>query len=400
MSGHWFDDLVELDQSENKNPAVHAQLGCHNSENKLFYTQRVNGIMGLAPKSDMDYEDQMPTVLHDLFHDKKHITTKVFSLCLASWGGRLAVGGDSSSYHEGEVSWTPLRASYYYSVFPETLSLVPPGEASTSEGGIAAKEMRGDFGSGKFGITIMDSGTTVTYFPEQLFNDLVDALDMYCKENDCKAVRALGMSDCWRMSDRSGGPDRFPPIRFHFEGGAAVDWSPRGYLQRQGTRGLWCQSFMSSPAEQTVLGISWMQHKDVIFDLTNKRLGIAPAKCPEHHLGQEEEEQAAEEKALDAAEKAAGGGAVGMQRKFEGAAAIEDAAAAGRLQLRSSLTFIGVALAVALTATWALGTQRLRQRRAAANLASSSSSADAREDEVLMSRLAEREVEVPILCSE
>merc|ERR1712110_808988 len=49
-----------------------------------------------------------------------------------------------------------------------------------------------------------------------------------------------------------------------------------------GEFGVWCHTFMENTIFQTVLGISWMIHKDVIFDLVQGRLGVAEAACPEH----------------------------------------------------------------------------------------------------------------------
>merc|ERR1712224_919714 len=45
LDGWYFVDYVSLGD----NPAVFAELGCHIDEKKLFYTQKVNGILGLAP---------------------------------------------------------------------------------------------------------------------------------------------------------------------------------------------------------------------------------------------------------------------------------------------------------------------------------------------------------------
>jgi len=277
--GRWFDDVVQLG-GEKKNPSVHARLGCHNWVDKLFYTQRANGIMGLAPASDNVGASSTPTVLQDLFRDRAHISTKVFSLCLASWGGRLTVGGYSTWYHEDHVHWMPMRASKYYFAFPDTLSFLTEDESDSFV-------MHGDFG-----VTIVDSGTTYTYFPRPLFNNVVSSLTRYCQEHDgCGATREG--SECWRLDDEAYGPDLFPTIRFHFQGGTNVDWSPRGYLHERGIQGVWCQTFMENNLYQTVLGISWMLHKDVIFDLATSRLGVAKANCPEHHRDADEEAEAA-----------------------------------------------------------------------------------------------------------
>jgi len=67
------------------------------------------------------------------------------------------------------------------------------------------------------------------------------------------------------------------------KGGSQVDWYPETYLQERGEVGLFCYTFKQNNMYQTVLGISWMLHKDVIFDIESGRLGTVPANCPEHH---------------------------------------------------------------------------------------------------------------------
>lgn len=276
ISGHWFDDLVELGNSPTENPPVRARMGCHSNENKLFYTQKANGIMGLAP-SDDGMGRREPTVLQDLFRDKAHISTQIFAMCLATWGGLFTVGGYDSTYHTPgeEIQWTPMRAAHYYIVFPEALALSgAPAGASPAQVVTSGDE---------FGITIVDSGTTFTYLPGPVHRNLVRSIDDYCASNNgCEATRES--EECWRLNDPLGSPTMFPTLRMAFQGGAQFDWLPSGgYLQERGEQGVWCQTFMENSLYQTVLGISWMLHKDVVFDLENGRLGVVRADCPEHH---------------------------------------------------------------------------------------------------------------------
>lgn len=291
--GRWFHDEVELGDAFNKNPSVRARLGCHTCEDQLFYTQRANGIMGLAPASSNEVDDKAPTVLQDLFRDKKHVRTEMFSMCLASWGGRLTVGGYNSWYHEEKVHWLPMHASKYYYVFPHGLSLMPP-EASRQQDGEEPEFAKVNVTLDKhdFGVTIVDSGTTYTYFPGPLFNSLISSLTSYCSKHDGCGAQREG-SECWRLREASRGPEQFPRVRLAFEGEASVMWSPEGYLHERSERGVWCQTFMENNLYQTVLGISWMLHKDIIFDLSSAqgRLGVAKAKCPEHHREDEFQEK-------------------------------------------------------------------------------------------------------------
>jgi len=273
ISGFWFDDFVELGDSLQKNPPVRAQLGCHTNENKLFYSQRANGIMGLAP-SVAGSSGGRPTILQQLFQDRKHVNTEMFSICLATWGGRLTVGGYNDTYHvvrEGSsgIEWLNMRASHYYFVFPDGLTMGDSGGVQIASG------------HHSFGVTIVDSGTTYTYLPGPVYRDVVSRLEEHCREHDGCGATKEGV-DCWRLAEPLGQPDGFPKLTFHFGEGSQVDWLPDGYLHERGETGVWCQTFAENNIFQTVLGISWMIHKDIIFDLAHNQLGVAQAACPEH----------------------------------------------------------------------------------------------------------------------
>lgn len=295
ISGLWFDDSVRLGDAFSGNPPVRASLGCHTNENKLFFTQRANGIMGLAP-SFQGATGGRPTFLQDLFKDKQHIDAAIFAICLATWGGRLTVGGyDSADHTEAAensrrhctshrpcandgTKWIDMTASHYYFVFPSGLMLNRrPVVASPHS----------------FGVTVVDSGTTYTYLPGPVFTTLSTALAEYCAENDgCGAVRdisrATGLpgsgTQCWRLLNPAEGPRFFPTLQMQFTPGVAIDWVPTGYLHHRGQPDVWCQTFMENNLYQTVLGISWMIHKDIIFDIAKGKLGVAQANCPEHRM--------------------------------------------------------------------------------------------------------------------
>jgi hypothetical protein len=272
IAGFWFDDFMELGDPFSKNPAVRVQMGCHNSEDNLFYTQQANGIMGLAPSTG---QASQPTVLQQMFRDRKHVDTKVFSICLATWGGRITIGGFNSSYHIVKpsldpIQWVDMRATQYYFVKPEALSIIDFTERIEVVRGVE-----------EFGVSIVDSGTTYTYLPDDIFTSLMSSLRDYCTEhNGCGADQESDR--CWRLRDADEGPAGFPPIAFHFEGDVRVDWMPHNYLQQRKDGALWCRTFMANSIFQTVLGISLMLHKDFIFDLGRGRLGIADAQCPEY----------------------------------------------------------------------------------------------------------------------
>ncbi|CAJ1450599.1 unnamed protein product [Effrenium voratum] len=273
IEGHWFTDKVELGDSFSRNSPVSARMGCHDSENKLFYTQRANGIMGLAPALptyDQPSAERAPGILEDLFRDKKHVDSRVFSICLADWGGLLTVGGANSAYHAGGVTWVDMMSSGYYMVKPETFFV---------------DSLLVVAGTAEFGQAIVDTGTTLTYFPQQIFDRVVMHLESFCLLPDnCQADRADrpdSHQKCWRMHDGQG-PGAFPTLAFKFQGQSeTITWGPEAYLNHRG-EDLWCYAFAPSASGETIFGISWLLHKDAVFDLGAQKFGVADANCPEH----------------------------------------------------------------------------------------------------------------------
>jgi len=215
----------------------------------------------------------MPTVLDDLFKDEKHVDSRIFSICLGKWGGLLTVGGYSNQHHllkDGSgIKWIPMRAERYYFVFPEVFKL---------ENSIIALD------ANEFGVSIIDTGTTLTYFPEVIYNTLVTDLQTYCAGHaGCSATPdALGEETCWRLNDPDAGPAEFPTLSIKFaDTDWKVDWSPHSYLNHR-PGNLWCYGFHKHSRGETIFGISWLLDKDAIFDLKHSRFGMAEANCPEY----------------------------------------------------------------------------------------------------------------------
>jgi hypothetical protein len=267
-SGFWFEDQVLLSPGPDRHEehfSFQARLGCYSLERDVFSKQKANGVMGLAPPDGAEMG-----VLQDVFANSPHVNPGVFSICLAREGGALTLGGRHSRYHSAAPIWLQLRSERYYSV-----SLSAVGVA----GDFVARGNESDLGE-----AVIDSGTTLTYFPDQVFDRITQAIIEYCDVHDsCGAWREGTDPICWRLNRAKHGPSEFPAIQLVFDGGAAVlNWTATDYLYQGSEESVWCQAFMRNTLQQTVFGASWMIHKDVIFDIAGKRLGVAPAQCPEN----------------------------------------------------------------------------------------------------------------------
>merc|ERR1712032_460911 len=164
----------------------------------------------------------------------------------------LSVGGHSEATHRSTLQWIPMDSTTYYKVEVSQLAL----------GNIVLGA-----GMEAFGSALVDSGTTFTYFPTGIFRRVVAAIEAYCSAAPGCGAHSEG-SGCWRLEGRSTFPDHFPSLTMVFASGQIVNWPSSAYLFRRGEPGMWCNAFADNGADvSTVLGVSWMVHKDIIFDV-------------------------------------------------------------------------------------------------------------------------------------
>jgi len=270
VTGYWFEDKIQLAPGPNRSNVhspVTARLGCYDYEGSKIAGQQVSGILGLAPPAG----DQPTEGLQDMFRDWRSVNPGLFSMCLAEDGGVLTFGGQNKEYHRpahgGSVIWLRMKAERYYFV---TLTNLRVGAHSVEPTGTDTD-------------VAVSSGTTYTYFPERVFESIVEFIIKHCGlHNDCDAWREGADPICWRLGRDSQKPDKFPTIHLEFEGldgPVKIEWPAHGYLyHREGK--VWCQAFVRNTLPRTVLGVSWMVHRDVVFDIARNRLGVASADCP------------------------------------------------------------------------------------------------------------------------
>jgi hypothetical protein len=258
FSGFWFEDWVRLGDRDSRNPSLWGRLGCHQKEDKLFYTQKANGIVGLGPFA----KKGQSTLTQQLFADSGHVKSSVFAMCLSGLGGRLTFGGYNTSQHTQRIVWVPLlleRGHYEVQI------------SSISVGGAHAQ--------GAFGRVLIDSGSTFTYFGSHVYNAVKNGIQSYCESHhNC---RAKNHNRCWTVSPRVG-LRSFPNIIVKF-GSFSTSWPPKAYLYKAlHYDDVYCYGFQNDgDSAQIVLGATWMLHHDVIFDIEHRQVGIAEADCPE-----------------------------------------------------------------------------------------------------------------------
>lgn len=156
----------------------------------------------------------------------------------------------------------------------------------------------------------VDSGTTFTYLPPDIWDSLMYHFDYFCNKTKnikdkhghklyCPGDRFLTNSQgeqvmCFNYDAslyESGGPHTtrdflmsYPILRFHakdLDGKATtIDWYPSEYLYREPSGSMYCLAAdKSKDPDQVLFGSTLMRQHQYIFDVENERIGITRANC-------------------------------------------------------------------------------------------------------------------------
>ena len=135
----------------------------------------------------------------------------------------------------------------------------------------------------------IDSGTTISYFENNIFNEILKLTKEECEKFDKK--EACGKYEynsifghCFYFDNTSdlnyAVKNYWPTIHFILEG-YDYKWTPEKYvfnisdINKTGA----CMGFANNYGKRIKLGASWIIGHDIIFDRENKLLGFAEADC-------------------------------------------------------------------------------------------------------------------------
>ncbi|KAF4674470.1 hypothetical protein FOL47_009153 [Perkinsus chesapeaki] len=232
--GKMFRDVCHL--GDTLEDSFACRIGCHDSETNLFQTQKPNAILGLSPQAGGFLDDAFDTT-----------AARTLGLCLSGrGGGRIDIGGEVNDFG-GDTK--------------EVLVSSSPGDA------------------------VIDSSSTYTYFPDDIFRSLTKTLSTMCANNRCHA-ESVG-DGCWRAKSIRGGM-ALPDIVLQFED-KVVRWpAVDGYLMKQKSGGLnyHCYAFLKGEkGSEIVLGGSFLRDREVFLDINQKQLGLGrsdKSTCPSY----------------------------------------------------------------------------------------------------------------------
>ena len=274
ISGYYLNDIVYFEADTNisspfQRPTYRSYalpIGCTTGEYGKYKELKADGIIGLN-----NNEKSFISLLYNL----KIINSDIFSLCFSLRGGYMSLGEVDTIYHKkNTIDYVPLLTSDEYYLIKIKGILI--GDINNT---IYSKSE-----------AIIDTGNTISYFPNYLYKSIINEFNEYCIKQDgrCgnfKFEQELGY--CATFEDRESLfkaiHNYWPNITLQLSKQKIYYWKPIHYYyyffeKDKGIRRA-CLGFNSHKSQNIILGTNFIHGHDIIFDRANKLLGFVPADC-------------------------------------------------------------------------------------------------------------------------
>ena len=253
---------TEVDEYISKDNEFQMPMGCSLKETGFLMSALADGIIGL--------NNNVKSFI-SMMYRKQFIPQNLFSLCLDNEGGYLSLGNIYTKYHicpEIEyIDYNPTKESY---------------EIKTEKIQIKDIEIKSEY------ISIINSGSTITYFPEQVFNEISYAFFSICSEyngqcGELKRIEGYGICSDFKNTDIYLNATRyiFPLIKIKFNN-YEFAWKPKNYVLNFSFKNK-IRACLGIDTEKNlnkiILGTNFMHGYDIIFDRTNFKIGFCEASC-------------------------------------------------------------------------------------------------------------------------
>jgi len=272
LNGVYINETVRFGEDYKNQKGHYVPIGCTTKETHLFYTQDANGIMGLS-----NTEHNFINILYNC----GAIERNLFSLCFSQLGGVFNIGEINNKTHLENVTYVPmiLDRSKYYGITINSMSV--------NEQKIESYNIEGYH-------NFIDSGTTISYINEKIFNEILTLMKKECqkfeKSNACgNYLYHSDFGHCFYFSNADelnyAVQNYWPTIHFNLHG-YDYKWKPQNYLfnittnQKAGG----CMGINKSYGNKITLGSSWIIGHDIIFDKQRELIGFAEANCYQNDL--------------------------------------------------------------------------------------------------------------------
>ena len=270
LEGVFVNKLIRFDKEDNLSEGKYAPIGCTTSETHLFLTQQADGIMGLA-----NNENNFISIMNKV----GALNNSIFGLCLDLRGGYFSIGEINNTFHKEKISYVKMeRSSMFYSIGINDI--------------FVQNKIINSFKKTKYQVVI-DSGTTISYFPKEVFNEIVDVVQKICNsyedKNSCgKYSYDKDLGPCFIFDDiqklEKGVFNYWPNFSFILSNEYNFKWFSKNYFFNDTTKKTVraCMGFNHQLGKFT-MGSTWMIGHEIIFDIINRKIGFVEAYCDKNN---------------------------------------------------------------------------------------------------------------------
>ncbi len=264
--GKFINELIRFGDDYEIDIPFEFPIGCTNKETHLFKTQLADGIMGLQ-----NSEKSFPSILFKLNRIKRNL----FSLCLGNEGGLFSIGEILNDIHlNNNISYFNLPSNRFYVIEILSIDIDKFSVKINNENNI-------------YYYSIVDSGTTISYFPSKFANESFKIVKAICNRDENKGKCGENsydkhLGECFKFKnedDMNYALDNiFPNFTFNFANNISFIWEPRNYYFHN-SKTSFCLGFVGENSQKFTLGTTFMRGYDFIFDTENSKLGFVKANC-------------------------------------------------------------------------------------------------------------------------
>lgn len=160
---------------------------------------------------------------------------------------------------------------------------------------ISIGDLRVDYDYSKFqmnpGKVFFDTGSTYTYFSEELFSSWKKNFDRFCKRSEANCLGRSHYENCYEVQksdfDFEKSALSFPKVTFSFGEEKDFVWHPEDYLTE--IEGAVCVGV--KPMKDVIFGANFMRNYDIAFDLGTQRISFTRSNCTGTERNYVEEEK-------------------------------------------------------------------------------------------------------------
>ncbi|XP_043700402.1 uncharacterized protein LOC122651144 [Telopea speciosissima] len=240
-------------------------FGCGHWNRGLFHGAA--GLLGLG-RGPLSFSSQL-----------RSLYGHTFSYCLVdrnsdmSVSSKLIFGEDKSLMSHPNLNFTSLVAgkenpvdTFYYI---QIKSIMVGGQV------LQIPEETWQLSSEGAGGTIIDSGTTLSYFADPAYQLIKEAFAEKVKYPVVKDLPVLDL--CYNVSGVE--KSELPEFAILFGDGAVWNFPVENYFIRLDPEEIVCLAILGMPSSLSILGNYQQQNFHILYDTKKSRLGFAPMKC-------------------------------------------------------------------------------------------------------------------------